>query len=151
MQPCSIFSSHIHISHLYIDIYVVYELYILSKCTFYYIMCTWSKYLLQIMFCIHTAQLFVFFFLFNDINIFINNVHQYSSSKFPSFACALIVLLLSTPLCCQPTELILGFPCFIYFPILLPPPPQKPSHQSEAADYCHIAATAGTRNTRRIY
>ena len=34
----------------------------------------------------------------------------------------LFVLLLSTLMCCQPTELIWAFFCFINFPIILPPP-----------------------------
>ena len=40
-------------------------------------------------------------------------------------ASALFVLLLSTFVCCQPTELIWIFFCFIKFSILLPPSPQN--------------------------
>ena len=46
-------------------------------------------------------------------------------------AWALFVLLLSTLVCCQPTELIwCFFFCFITFPILLPPPP--PGYRNDA-------------------
>ena len=43
-------------------------------------------------------------------------------------ACALFVLLFATLVCCQPTELIWGFCCFINFPIL---PPSQNSYQGE--------------------
>ena len=43
-------------------------------------------------------------------------------------AWALFVLLLSTFVCCQPTELIVGFFVFINFQFYPPPPPSRPSH-----------------------
>ena len=44
-------------------------------------------------------------------------------------AWALFVLLLSTLVCCQPTELIWAFFCFINFPILPPPPSLRVTSQ----------------------
>ena len=68
-------------------------------------------------------------------------LRQYSSSKFPSFyewwdavlqkrlAWALFVLLLSTLVCCQPTELILVW----FFSNFTPPPPQIAKCLSECS------------------
>ena len=65
----------------------------------------------------------------------------------PLLAWALFVLLFSTLVCCQPTELIWGFFCFMNFPILPPPPalhkPVPSGRAIRSMETCALNATKG--------